>query len=93
MLLNIIYVYISVVTGLTKKRYVTDFGLCEPLKVPRSPFHSDHFGINGIEMREHEIRTNFGCSVFIRILSIGTQILQDIGILSIFCSDFVSEIT
>ena len=46
-----------------------DKGLREPLKVPRSPFHSDHFGINGIEMRGHEIRTNNGCSDFIRMRS------------------------
>ena len=51
-----IYIYISLVTGLTKIRKITDYGFFEPSKVSRCPLHADHFGINGIEMREHEKR-------------------------------------
>ena len=49
-----LYIYISVVTGLTKIRKITDYGFFEPSTVPRCPLHADHFGINGIEIQEHE---------------------------------------
>ena len=44
----ILYVYISVVTGLTFYPEILDFGWFGPLIVSRCPFHADHFGINGI---------------------------------------------
>ena len=54
------YIYISLVTGLTKIRKITDYGFFEPSKVSRCPLHADHFGINGIEMREHEFLAKSG---------------------------------
>ena len=62
-----IYIYISLVTGLTKILENSDLGFFRPLIVSRSPFHADHFGINGIEIRELVKTQSIGCSDTIRI--------------------------
>ena len=78
------YIYISLVTGLTKILENSDFGFFRPLIVSRSPFHADHFGINGIEIRELVKTQSIGCSDTIRIWSYLRSVPKSYKI-SVFC--------
>ena len=67
---------------MTKILENSDFGFYRPLIVSRSPFHADHFGINGIEIQElvktHSIGY-LGYDPDMILLENGTQILNPIS--------------